>query len=161
MEYNRKLTNAPEAISMKDFGVELMAAIHNADLELQKMREDGTLWKFDLNTIPDNTTVDDKSQGVGAYLTSLMPNKSANIADFSLRNYVERLRNTWSKEDGRGYISDNHMDEAVVADILQTRRTVWRSSSIWAYLHGPTSWAVPARTCCSIWRRSRRTPAHR
>ena len=122
MEYNRKLTQAPEAISMKDFGVELMAAIHNADLELQKMREEGTLWTFDLNTIPDNTTVDDKSQGVGAYLTSLMPNKSANIADFSLRNYVERLRNTWSKEDGRGYISDNHMDEAVVADILQTRQ---------------------------------------
>lgn len=122
MEYNRKLTQAPEAISMKDFGVELMAAIHNADLELQKMRKDGTLWKFDLNTIPDNTTVDDKSQGMGAYLTSLMPNKSANIADFSLRNYVERLRNTWSKEDGRGYISDNHMDEAVVADILQTRQ---------------------------------------
>lgn len=122
MEYNRQLTQAPEAISMKDFGVELMAAIHKADLELQKMREDGTLWTFDLNTIPDNTTVDDKSQGMGAYLTSLMPNKSANIADFSLRNYVERLRNTWSKEDGRGYISDNHMDEAVVADILKTRQ---------------------------------------
>lgn len=122
MEYNRQLTKAPEAISMKDFGVELMAAIHNADLELQKMREDGTLWTFDLSTIPDNTTVDDKSQGMGAYLTSLMPNKNANIADFSLRNYVERLRNTWSKEDGRGYISDNHMDEAVVADILETRQ---------------------------------------
>lgn len=122
MEYNRQLTQAPEAISMKDFGVELMSAIHQADLELQKMRVDGTLWTFDLNTIPDNTTVDDKSQGMGAYLTSLMPNKSANIADFSLRNYVERLRNTWSKEDGRGYISDNHMDEAVVADILQTRQ---------------------------------------
>ena len=122
MEYNRQLTQAPEAISMKDFGVELMAAIHKADLELQKMREDGSLWTFDLNTIPDNTTVDDKSQGMGAYLTSLMPNKSANIADFSLRNYVERLRNTWSKEDGRGYISANHMDEAVVADILQTRQ---------------------------------------
>lgn len=122
MEYNRQLTQAPEAISMKDFGVELMSAIHKADLELQKMRVDGTLWTFDLNTIPDNTTVDDKSQGVGSYLTSLMPNKSANIADFSLRNYVERLRNTWSKEDGRGYISDNHMDEAVVADILQTRQ---------------------------------------
>ena len=122
MEYNRQLTQAPEAISMKDFGVELMAAIHKADLELQKMREDGTLWTFDLNTIPDNTTVDDKSQGMGAYLTSLMPNKSANIADFSLRNYVERLRNAWSKEDGRGYISANHMDEAVVADILQTRQ---------------------------------------
>ena len=122
MEYNRQLTKAPEAISMKDFGVELMAAIHKADLELQKMREDGTLWTFDLNTIPDNTTVDDKSQGVGPYLTSLMPNKNANIADFSLRNYVERLRNTWSKEDGRGYISDNHMDEAVVADILKTRQ---------------------------------------
>lgn len=122
MEYNRQLTKAPEAISMKDFGVELMAAIHNADLELQKMREDGTLWTFDLNTIPDNTTVDDKSQGVGPYLTSLMPNKNAVIADFSLRNYVERLRNTWSKEDGRGYISDNHMDEAVVADILKTRQ---------------------------------------
>ncbi len=122
MEYNRQLTKAPEAISMKDFGVELMAAIHKADLELQKMREDGTLWTFDLTTIPDNTTVDDKSQGMGAYLTSLMPNKNANIADFSLRNYVERLRNTWSKEDGRGYISDNHMDEAVVADILKTRQ---------------------------------------
>lgn len=122
MEYNRQLTQAPEAISMKDFGVELMAAIHKADLELQKMREDGTLWTFDLNTIPDNTTVDDKSQGVGPYLTSLMPNKNTVIADFSLRNYVERLRNTWSKEDGRGYISDNHMDEAVVADILQTRQ---------------------------------------
>lgn len=122
MEYNRQLTKAPEAISMKDFGVELMSAIHNADLELQKMREDGTLWTFDLSTIPDNTTVDDKSQGMGAYLTSLMPNKNANIADFSLRNYVERLRNTWSKEDGRGYISNNHMDEAVVADILQTRQ---------------------------------------
>ena len=122
MEYNRQLTKALEAISMKDFGVELMAAIHNADLELQKMREDGTLWTFDLSTIPDNTTVDDKSQGMGAYLTSLMPNKNANIADFSLRNYVERLRNTWSKEDGRGYISDNHMDEAVVADILKTRQ---------------------------------------
>ena len=122
MEYNRQLTKAPEAISMKDFGVELMAAIHNADLELQKMREDGTLWTFDLSTIPDNTTVDDKSQGVGPYLTSLMPNKNAVIADFSLRNYVERLRNTWSKEDGRGYISDNHMDEAVVADILKTRQ---------------------------------------
>ena len=122
MEYNRQLTQAPEAISMKDFGVELMAAIHNADLELQKMRVDGTLWTFDLNTIPDNTTVDDKSQGVGPYLTSLMPNKNAVIADFSLRNYVERLRNTWSKEDGRGYISDNHMDEAVVADILKTRQ---------------------------------------
>ena len=122
MEYNRQLTQAPEAISMKDFGVELMSAIHKADLELQKMRVDGTLWTFDLNTIPDNTTADDKSQGVGPYLTSLMPNKSANIADFSLRNYVERLRNTWSKEDGRGYISDNHMDEAVVADILQTRQ---------------------------------------
>ena len=122
MEYNRQLTKAPKAISMKDFGVELMAAIHNADLELQKMREDGTLWTFDLNTIPDNTTVDDKSQGVGPYLTSLMPNKNAVIADFSLRNYVERLRNTWSKEDGRGYISANHMDEAVVADILQTRQ---------------------------------------
>ena len=122
MEYNRQLTKAPEAISMKDFGVELMSAIHKADIELQKMRVDGTLWTFDLNTIPDNTTVDDKSQGVGPYLTSLMPNKSANIADFSLRNYVERLRNTWSKEDGRGYISANHMDEAVVADILQTRQ---------------------------------------
>ena len=122
MEYNRQLTQAPEALGMKDFGVELMAAIHKADLELQKMREDGTLWTFDLNTIPDNTTVDDKSQGVGPYLTSLMPNKNAVIADFSLRNYVERLRNTWSKEDGRGYISDNHMDEAVVADILQTRQ---------------------------------------
>ena len=122
MEYNRQLTKAPKAISMKDFGVELMAAIHKADLELQKMREDGTLWTFDLSTIPDNTTVDDKSQGMGAYLTSLMPNKNANIADFSLRNYVERLRNTWSKEDGRGYISDNHMDEAVVADILKTRQ---------------------------------------
>ena len=122
MEYNRQLTQAPEAISMKDFGVELMASIHKADLELQKMRVDGTLWTFDLNTIPNNTTVDDKSQGVGPYLTSLMPNKSANIADFSLRNYVERLRNTWSKEDGRGYISANHMDEAVVADILQTRQ---------------------------------------
>ena len=122
MEYNRQLTKAPEAISMKDFGVELMSAIHKADLELQKMRVDGTLWTFDLTTIPDNTTVDDKSQGMGAYLTSLMPNKSANIADFSLRNYVERLRNAWSKEDGRGYISANHMDEAVVADILQTRQ---------------------------------------
>lgn len=122
MEYNRQLTQAPEAISMKDFGVELMSAIHKADLELKKMRVDGTLWTFDLNTIPDNTTVDDKSQGMGAYLTSLMPNKSANIADFSLRNYVERLRNAWSKEDGRGYISANHMDEAVVADILQTRQ---------------------------------------
>lgn len=122
MEYNRQLTKAPKAISMKDFGVELMSAIHKADLELQKMRVDGTLWTFDLNTIPDNTTVDDKSQGVGPYLTSLMPNKNAVIADFSLRNYVERLRNTWSKEDGRGYISDNHMDEAVVADILQTRQ---------------------------------------
>lgn len=122
MEYNRQLTQAPKAISMKDFGVELMSAIHKADLELQKMRVDGTLWTFDLNTIPDNTTVDDKSQGMGAYLTSLMPNKNANIADFSLRNYVERLRNTWSKEDGRGYISDNHMDEAVVADILKTRQ---------------------------------------
>lgn len=122
MEYNRQLTQAPEAISMKDFGVELMSAIHKADLELQKMRVDGTLWTFDLNTIPNNTTVDDKSQGVGPYLTSLMPNKNAVIADFSLRNYVERLRNTWSKEDGRGYISDNHMDEAVVADILQTRQ---------------------------------------
>ena len=122
MEYNRQLTKAPEALGMKDFGVELMSAIHKADLELQKMRVDGTLWTFDLNTIPDNTTVDDKSEGVGPYFTSLMPNKSANIADFSLRNYVERLRNTWSKEDGRGYISDNHMDEAVVADILQTRQ---------------------------------------
>lgn len=122
MEYNRQLTKAPEALGMKDFGVELMAAIHKADLELQKMREDGTLWTFDLNTIPDNTTVDDKSQGVGPYLTSLMPNKNAVIADFSLRNYVERLRNTWSKEDGRGYISNNHMDEAVVADILKTRQ---------------------------------------
>ena len=122
MEYNRQLTQAPEALGMKDFGVELMSAIHKADLELQKMRVDGTLWTFDLNTIPDNTTVDDKSQGIGAYLTSLMPNKSANIADFSLRNYVERLRNTWSNEDGRGYFSDNHMDEAVVADILQTRQ---------------------------------------
>ena len=122
MEYNRQLTKAPKAISMKDFGVELMSAIHKADLELQKMRVDGTLWTFDLNTIPDNTTVDDKSQGVGPYLTSLMPNKNAVIADFSLRNYVERLRNTWSKEDGRGYISDNHMDEAVVADILKTRQ---------------------------------------
>ena len=122
MEYNRQLTKAPEALGMKDFGVELMSAIHKADLELQKMREDGTLWTFDLNTIPDNTTVDDKSQGVGPYLTSLMPNKNAVIADFSLRNYVERLRNTWSKEDGRGYISANHMDEAVVADILQTRQ---------------------------------------
>lgn len=122
MEYNRQLTKAPEALGMKDFGVELMSAIHKADLELQKMREDGTLWTFDLNTIPDNTTVDDKSQGVGPYLTSLMPNKNAVIADFSLRNYVERLRNAWSKEDGRGYISNNHMDEAVVADILQTRQ---------------------------------------
>lgn len=122
MEYNRQLTQAPEAISMKDFGVELMSAIHDVDYVLQKMREDGSLWTLELNTIPDNTTVGDKSQGVGAYLTSLMPNKSANIADFSLRNYVERLRNTWSKEDGRGYISDNHMDEAVVADILQTRQ---------------------------------------
>ena len=122
MEYNRQLTKAPEALGMKDFGVELMSAIHKADLELQKMRVDGTLWTFDLNTIPDNTTVDDKSQGVGPYLTSLMPNKNAVIADFSLRNYVERLRNTWSMEDGRGYISDNHMDEAVVADILQTRQ---------------------------------------
>ena len=122
MEYNRQLTQAPEAISMKDFGVELMSAIHDVDYVLQKMREDGSLWTLDLNTIPDNTAVDDKSQGVGPYLTSLMPNKSANIADFSLRNYVERLRNTWSKEDGRGYISDNHMDEAVVADILQTRQ---------------------------------------
>ena len=122
MEYNRQLTQAPEAISMKDFGVELMSAIHDVDYVLQKMREDGSLWTLELNTIPDNTTVDDKSQGMGAYLTSLMPNKSANIADFSLRNYVERLRNTWSKEDGRGYISDNHMDEAVVADILQTRQ---------------------------------------
>ena len=122
MEYNRQLTKAPEALGMKDFGVELMSAIHKADLELQKMREDGTLWTFDLNTIPDNTTVDDKSEGVGPYLTSLMPNKNAVIADFSLRNYVERLRNTWSKEDGRGYISNNHMDEAVVADILQTRQ---------------------------------------
>lgn len=122
MEYNRQLTQAPEALGMKDFGVELMSAIHKADLELQKMRVDGTLWTFDLNTIPDNTTVDDKSLGVGPYLTSLMPNKNAVIADFSLRNYVERLRNTWSKEDGRGYFSDNHMDEAVVADILQTRQ---------------------------------------
>lgn len=122
MEYNRQLTKAPEALGMKDFGVELMSAIHKADLELQKMRVDGTLWTFDLNTIPDNTTVDDKSQGVGPYLTSLMPNKNAVIADFSLRNYVERLRNTWSKEDGRGYISANHMDEAVVADILKTRQ---------------------------------------
>lgn len=122
MEYNRQLTQAPEAISMKDFGVELMSAIHDVDYVLQKMREDGSLWTLELNTIPDNTTVDDKSQGVGPYLTSLMPNKNAVIADFSLRNYVERLRNTWSKEDGRGYISDNHMDEAVVADILQTRQ---------------------------------------
>ena len=122
MEYNRQLTQAPEAISMKDFGVELMSAIHDVDYVLQKMREDGSLWTLDLNTIPDNTTVDDKSQGVGPYLTSLMPNKNAVIADFSLRNYVERLRNTWSKEDGRGYISDNHMDEAVVSDILQTRQ---------------------------------------
>lgn len=122
MEYNRQLTQAPEAISMKDFGVELMSAIHDVDYVLQKMREDGSLWTLDLNTIPDNTTVDDKSQGVGPYLTSLMPNKNAVIADFSLRNYVERLRNTWSKEDGCGYISDNHMDEAVVADILQTRQ---------------------------------------
>lgn len=122
MEYNRQLTKAPEALGMKDFGVELMSAIHKADIELHKMRVDGSLWTFDLNTIPDNTTVDDKSQGVGPYLTSLMPNKNAVIADFSLRNYVERLRNTWSKEDGRGYISANHMDEAVVADILQTRQ---------------------------------------
>ena len=86
MEYNRQLTKAPEALGMKDFGVELMSAIHKADLELQKMREDGTLWTFDLNTIPDNTTVDDKSQGVGPYLTSLMPNKNAVKAGYSLKH---------------------------------------------------------------------------
>ncbi len=122
MEYNRQLTKAPEAISMKDFGVELMSAIHNIDLELKTMADNGTLWTLDLSTIPDNTTVDDKSEGVGPYLTSLMPNKSANIADFSLRNYVERLRNTWRKENGMDYDSDNHMDEEVVADILKTRQ---------------------------------------
>ena len=71
---------------MKDFGVELMSAIHKADIELQKMRVDGTLWTFDLNTIPDNTTVDDKSQGMGAYLTSLRRTRVGSyIADQSLK----------------------------------------------------------------------------
>ena len=96
-----------------------MSALADIDFALKKMQADGDLWDFDLSTIPATTTVDDKSQGLGAYLTSLMPNKRANVADFSLRSYVERIRNKWRKLEGMDYDSDNHPDEDKLARIVR------------------------------------------
>ena len=50
-----------------------------------------------------------------------MPNKRANVADFSLRSYVERIRNKWRKLEGMDYDSDNHPDEDKLARIVRER----------------------------------------
>ncbi len=119
--YNAELTGAREALATEGFYDELVSALADIDFALKKMQADGDLWDFDLSTIPATTTVDDKSQGLGAYLTSLMPNKRANVADFSLRSYVERIRNKWRKLEGMDYDSDNHPDEDKLARIVRER----------------------------------------
>lgn len=122
--YNAELTGAREALATEGFYDELVSALADIDFALKKMQNDGDLWDFDLSTIPATTTVDDKSQGLGAYLTSLMPNKRANVADFSLRSYVERIRNKWRKLEGMDYDSDNHPDEDKLARIVRERDNI-------------------------------------
>lgn len=117
-DYNVELTGAPEALAMQDTYAELTEALSDVDYVLNNMKEQGTLWNFDITTIPDLTEVEDKSEGVGPYLTSLMPNKSAVIADLSLRSYVERVRNKWRKDAGMDYDSANHPDESVLSAIV-------------------------------------------
>ncbi len=118
---NIQVTGAPEAMNSADVYTELTHSLSDIDYALSLMRDDGDLWDFDLNTIPETTTVSDKSEGMGAYLTSLMPNKRANVYDFSLRSYVERVRNFWRNKAGMEYDSDNIIDTDSIASIKELR----------------------------------------
>lgn len=120
-DYRVELSGAPELLNDSTTFRMYDDALDDINYVLCNMRDEGTLWDFDLNSIPDETSVDDKSQGVGPYLTSLMPAKMANNRDFQLRSYVERVRNKMRRDAGMGYDSDNHMNEAVLERIQELR----------------------------------------
>lgn len=120
--YRVEMTGAPEALAIEgDFYASLVEALEKVETEMNSVKNNGELWNFNLESIPDTSSVTDKSEGVGAYLTSLMPNGRANVADFSLRSYVERLRNQWRMDEGMGYDSDNHPDAVRLDSILNVR----------------------------------------
>ena len=116
LDYNCELTGAREALEQGNYS-EMAAALSDVDYVLENMKKDGSLWNFDLSTIPATTEVEDRSEGVGPYLTSLMPSKRANVFDFSLRSYVERIRNKWRKDAGMEYDSENYPDENKLKEI--------------------------------------------
>lgn len=121
--YRVEMTGAPEALAIEgDFYQEFVDALSKVDSVMDGIRTDGELWNFDLQTIPDCSTAMNANDGVGSYLTSLMPNGRANIADFSLRSYVERLRNKWRREEGLEYDSENYPDEARLDSIVNVRQ---------------------------------------
>lgn len=117
LDYSCKLAGAEDAFIKGNY-VEMAEALADVDYVLENMKKDGSLWTFDLSTIPATTEVEDKSEGVGPYLTSLMPSKRANVSDFSLRSYVERIRNKWRKEAGMEYDSENYPDEGKLQEII-------------------------------------------
>lgn len=120
--YRVEMTGAPEALAIEgDFYANFVEALEKVETEMRSVKNKGELWNFNLESIPDISSVTDKSEGIGAYLTSLMPNGRANVADFSLRSYVERLRNKWRMDEGMGYDSDNHPDAARLDSILNVR----------------------------------------
>ena len=116
-----ELLGAPQLMEENAYGA-MAEGIDLVKYELDDMYAAGTLWDFDINTIPDETSVTDKSEGIGPFLTSLMPSGRATMLDFDLRRFVDRYRNELRRQDGLPFLSQDYMRKEIVDSLLWERQ---------------------------------------
>ena len=111
-------TAAPEMVDANPDGI--YASIELIDNQLKEMYDAGTLYDLDPATIPnywDGNT--ETLNNVEVQLVRMMPNSVANLYDFKLQDYVERMQNIYRQKDGLPMSSDNHVDQAKVQAFME------------------------------------------
>ena len=111
-------TNAPEMVDANPEGV--YASIDLIDLKLRELYDAGTLYDLDPATIPNHWNGNTENMNeIGVQLVRMMPNYVANLYDFKLQDYVERMQNIYRQRDGLPMSSENHVDQAKVQALME------------------------------------------
>ena len=87
------------------------------DAELADRHAAGTLYDIDLNSIPD--VYEEGNTSDGAQLAKLMPYGVSDWYDFKLRDYIERIQNTYRLLDGGTPLNDNYINQQTLAKIQE------------------------------------------
>ena len=110
-------TGSPSFVDSVD--VSYYTNLELIDTKLEQMYEDGTLYGFDPQTIPDFLPENSEATSTGEQLTKLMPNSIANWYDFRLRDYVERRQNTYRIMDGLEPTNENYVSSGKIAELQE------------------------------------------